>query len=59
MIGFFMPSFWHVNHKINNHNTLQNFYFIGTTFGIRRMNIKFIHNEKSGYYHLQTSRALC
>lgn len=44
MIGFFMLNFWHINHKINNYNTLQNLYFIGTTFGIRRMNIK-IHSQ--------------
>lgn len=40
-----MPDFWHINHKINNDNTLQNFYFIGITFGIRRMNIKLHTNE--------------
>jgi hypothetical protein len=59
MIGFFMPNFWHVNHKLNYHNILHNFLFIGITFDIVRMNIKIHINEKSGYHHLQTSRTLC
>jgi hypothetical protein len=29
-----MLNFWHDNHKINNNNTLRNFIFIGTPFGI-------------------------
>jgi hypothetical protein len=42
MIGFFMSFFWHCNRKTNKTNTLQNLIFIGTTFGISAMNIKFI-----------------
>lgn len=59
MIGFFILLFWHINHKLNNHNTLHYFLFIGTAFGIRRMNIKIHSNEKSGYHNLQSSRTIC
>ena len=34
MIGFFLPNFWHVNHKRNNTKALRYFFISGTTFGI-------------------------